>query len=156
MSDPAIPTSPRNRHRAWRWLRAMAIGAGALLLTAVLLDRLFPLHLPAADTGSTVVLARDGTPLRAFADSDGVWRYPVTAKQVSPLYLQALLTYEDRWFYRHPGINPYALARGLIGGVLHGHVVSGGSTLTMQVPCASTASAASWCRSFVRCNWRRT
>ena len=80
-----------------------------------------------------MVLARDGTPLRAFADSDGVWRYPVTAKQVSPLYLAALLHYEDRWFYRHPGVNPYALARGFAGGLRHGHIVSGGSTLTMQV-----------------------
>jgi len=105
----------------------------ALLLIALLLDRLFPLHLPAPDTGSTVVLARDGTPLRAFADSDGVWRYPTTAKRVSPLYLAALLHYEDRWFYRHPGVNPYALMRGLAGGLRHGHIVSGGSTLTMQV-----------------------
>lgn len=99
----------------------------------VALDRLFPLHLPAADRGSTVVLARDGTPLRAFADSDGVWRYPTTADKVSPLYLEALLTYEDRWFYRHPGVNPYALLRGLAGGIVHGRIVSGGSTLTMQV-----------------------
>ncbi|HJU25105.1 MAG TPA: penicillin-binding protein 1C, partial [Rhodanobacteraceae bacterium] len=93
----------------------------------------FPLPLPKSGGGSTVVLARDGTPLRAFADRDGVWRYPVTVKQVSPLYLQALLTYEDRWFWKHPGVNPYALARGAWGGLLHGHVVSGGSTLTMQV-----------------------
>ncbi len=105
----------------------------ALLLLAVLLDRLFPLRLPAADSGSTVVLSRDGTPLRAFADRDGVWRYPITARQVSPLYLTALLNYEDRWFYRHPGVNPYALLRGLAGGVVHGRIVSGGSTLTMQV-----------------------
>nr|WP_225428107.1 penicillin-binding protein 1C [Dyella tabacisoli] len=100
---------------------------------AFALDRLFPLRLPAPDTGSTVVLSRDGTPLRAFADSDGVWRYPITAQQVSPLYLKALLTYEDRWFYRHPGINPYALARGVAGAMRYGHMVSGGSTLTMQV-----------------------
>ena len=109
------------------------VGMVLLLLVAFALDRLFPLHLPAPDTGSTVVLARDGTPLRAFADSDGVWRYPTTAKQVSPLYLQALLNYEDRWFYRHPGVNPYALLRGLAGGLVHGRIVSGGSTLTMQV-----------------------
>ncbi|WP_343133210.1 penicillin-binding protein 1C [Dyella sp. M7H15-1] len=102
-------------------------------MTALILDRLFPLHLPAPDTGSTVVLARDGTPLRAFADSDGVWRYPTTAQKVSPLYLQALLTYEDRWFYRHPGVNPYALLRGAAGALRHGRIVSGGSTLTMQV-----------------------
>ncbi|HWU76688.1 MAG TPA: penicillin-binding protein 1C [Rhodanobacter sp.] len=118
---------------ARRWLRITAVCAGLMLLMAVLLDRLFPLHLPAPDSGSTVVLARDGTPLRAFADSDGVWRYPITAKQVSPLYLTALLHYEDRWFYHHPGVNPYALLRGLAGGIVHGHIVSGGSTLTMQV-----------------------
>jgi penicillin-binding protein 1C len=121
------------RRRVWRCLCGCGVAIAALLLIAVILDRLFPLHLPAPDSGSTVVLARDGTPLRAFADSDGVWRYPTTARQVSPLYLTALLHYEDRWFYRHPGINPYALARGFAGGLLHGHIVSGGSTLTMQV-----------------------
>ncbi|MEO8777053.1 MAG: penicillin-binding protein 1C [Rhodanobacter sp.] len=124
---------PRASSRWRRWLRAGAIGVLVTLVVAALLDRLFPLHLPAPDSGSTVVLARDGTPLRAFADSDGVWRYPTTAKQVSPLYLTALLNYEDRWFYRHPGVNPYALLRGLAGGIMHGRIVSGGSTLTMQV-----------------------
>ncbi len=133
MSDSSIiNVSPRHSRR-WRWLRVFAIGAFGLLLVAVLLDHLFPLHLPASDSGSTVVLARDGTPLRAFADSDGVWRYPTTVKRVSPLYLTALLHYEDRWFYQHPGVNPYALLRGLAGGIVHGHIVSGGSTLTMQV-----------------------
>ena len=111
----------------------MAIAVAIVLLAAFALDRLFPLHRPAPDTASPVGLARDGTPLRAFADSDGVWRYPISAKQVSPLYLAALLHYEDRWFYRHPGVNPYALARGFFGGLRHGHIVSGGSTLTMQV-----------------------
>ncbi len=123
----------RRRSRLKRGLRVFAIVFIGAVLVAFALDRLFPLHLPAPDTGSTVVLARDGTPLRAFADSDGVWRYPTTAKQVSPLYLKALLTYEDRWFYRHPGVNPYALLRGLAGGLRHGRIVSGGSTLTMQV-----------------------
>ncbi|MGN6282864.1 penicillin-binding protein 1C [Frateuria sp.] len=119
--------------RLKRWLRTAAVALVALLLGALILDRLFPLPLPAPDTGSTVVLARDGTPLRAFADSDGVWRYPTTTAKVSPLYRQALLAYEDRWFYRHPGLNPYALLRGAVQGALHGHVISGGSTLTMQV-----------------------
>ncbi|MGN6705019.1 MAG: penicillin-binding protein 1C [Rhodanobacter sp.] len=133
MNTPASTTGSPRRSRARRWLRASGIALAVLLLAAFILDRAFPLYLPAPDTGSTVVLARDGTPLRAFADSDGVWRYPTTAKQVSPLYLQALLNYEDRWFYRHPGVNPYALLRGLAGGIAHGHIVSGGSTLTMQV-----------------------
>ncbi|MEI7035337.1 penicillin-binding protein 1C [Fulvimonas yonginensis] len=125
-------TTP-HRSRPRRRLRATVLAVVALLLVAFVLDRLFPLPLPAHDTGSTVVLARDGTPLRAFADGDGVWRYPTTAARVSPLYRQALLAYEDRWFHRHPGVNPYALLRGAVQGALHGHVVSGGSTLTMQV-----------------------
>jgi len=53
---------------------------GALLLLTVALaflaDRLFPIPLPDPTSGSTVVLAHDGTPLRAFPDDDGVWRYP--------------------------------------------------------------------------------
>lgn len=105
-----------------------------LLLVAVLLvaDRLFPLPLPQDDL-ARVVLAEDGTPLWRFADADGVWRYPVTPEQVSPYYLQALLTYEDRWFYRHPGVNPLALGRAAWQNLTGGRVLSGGSTLSMQV-----------------------
>ena len=111
------------------------VGALALLSIALLflLDRLFPLPLPDPTSGSTVVLARDGTPLRAFPDDDGVWRYPVEPDDVSPLYIEALLTYEDRWFYKHPGVNPLALARAFGQWIMHRKLVSGGSTLTMQV-----------------------
>ena len=132
---PPGTSHPRPRRGGWRrrTIRFAAVACAALLVAAVALDRLFPLPLPKNAGGSTVVLAHDGTPLRAFADAQGVWRDPTTAKQVSPLYLQALFAYEDRWFWRHPGVNPWALARGAFGGLLHGHVVSGGSTLTMQV-----------------------
>ena len=119
-----------------RWRRLARRGLCAALVgfaLAILLDRVFPLPLPDASAGSTVVLARDGTPLRAFPDIDGVWRYPVRPADVSPLYVEALLTYEDRWFYRHPGVNPFALTRAFGQWVVHGRRVSGGSTLTMQV-----------------------
>jgi len=119
-----------------RWkrrARRLALAAGVLALGALALDRLFPLPLPATDDGSAVVLARDGTPLRAFADRHGVWRYPVTAQDVSPLYLEALLGYEDRWFRWHPGVNPLALLRAAGSLLSRGRIVSGGSTLTMQV-----------------------
>ena len=116
-----------------RWLRRLLLAALALSVIAFVLDRLFPLPLPADGGGSTVVLARDGTPLRAFPDADGIWRYPVTPDAVSPLYLEAVLTYEDRWFRLHPGVNPFALARASAQRIRHGRTVSGGSTLTMQV-----------------------
>ncbi|MCP4021656.1 MAG: penicillin-binding protein 1C [Desulfobacteraceae bacterium] len=96
------------------------------------LDRMYPPNLK-GKTWSTLVTARDGTPLRAFADKNGVWRYPVSLDEVSPLYLKALLTYEDRWFYSHSGVNPFSLIRALFQSIRAGRVVSGGSTLTMQV-----------------------
>ena len=115
------------------WLPWLRWGSVAILTSLLLLDLLFPLPLPSRRDTSIVVSARDGSPLRAFADAQGIWRYPTRIEQVSPLYVQALLAYEDRWFWKHPGINPVALLRA--GGQVLGNrrIVSGGSTLTMQV-----------------------
>lgn len=118
------------KYRRWR----AAVVAGLLLVLLLdWLDREFPLPLPHDRRPSVIVTARDGTPLRAFASENGVWRYPVTPEQVSPLYLQALIGYEDRYFWRHPGVNPVALIRAAGQRIRHGHIVSGGSTLSMQV-----------------------
>ncbi|HEX5785723.1 MAG TPA: penicillin-binding protein 1C, partial [Burkholderiaceae bacterium] len=86
-----------------------------------------------AAPGTLVVLAADGTPLRTWPGADGALRQPATPETVSPLYLEALRQYEDRAFDWHPGINPLALLRAGWQWVRHGRVVSGGSTLTMQV-----------------------
>ncbi len=80
-----------------------------------------------------MVVAQDGTPLWRFADADGIWRYPVTIEDVSPRYLEALINYEDRWFWKHPGVNPFSVARAASANLTSGRVISGGSTLTMQV-----------------------
>lgn len=101
-------------------------------LSLMLADAYYPLP-DTQRTSSVIILADDKTPLRAFADEKGVWRYPITPDEVSPLYLEALLAYEDRWFYHHPGVNPAALARAGWQWLQHGRVISGGSTLTMQV-----------------------
>lgn len=118
--------------RTARALRAVGIVCLLVVGALWLADRLWPLPMPDDDL-ARVVLAEDGTPLWRFADADGVWRYPVSPDEVSPLYLEALLTYEDRWFYRHPGVNPLALARAAWLNLRGGRVVSGGSTLSMQV-----------------------
>ncbi len=115
-----------------RFWRGLAISLLCLLAVLWSADRLFPLPLP-VDDQARVVLAEDGTPLWRFADADGVWRYPITPEQVAPAYLQALLSYEDRWFYQHPGVNPLALGRATWQNLRGGRVVSGGSTLSMQV-----------------------
>lgn len=119
------------RHLRRRWLRwLLAVCLPPLLLWWA--DRQWPLPLAEVQM-ARVVTAEDGTPLWRYADSDGVWRYPVTLADVSPYYLQALLTYEDRWFYRHPGVNPLSLLRAAWQDLLGGQVISGGSTLSMQV-----------------------
>ncbi|WP_075186470.1 penicillin-binding protein 1C [Teredinibacter haidensis] len=106
----------------------------ALLCSTILLDFLFPLKLPSPDDLFTrVVVDKDGRPLRAFPDSKGVWRYAITLEDISPLYLEALLNYEDRRFWQHPGIDPLALARATISNIRHKTIISGGSTLSMQV-----------------------
>lgn len=110
-----------------------SIAASLGLLSVFVLDRLFPLPLPKRETAGVVVTARDGTPLRAFAGANGVWRYPVEPDEVSPLYTQALIGYEDRWFWQHPGVNPVAMLRAGAQWLGNGRVVSGGSTLSMQV-----------------------
>lgn len=115
-----------------RWLGKSLVLFIILLALLWSADRLFPLPLP-EDDQARVVLAEDGTPLWRFADAEGVWRYPVTPEQVAPAYLQALLSYEDRWFYQHPGVNPLALGRAAWQNLSGGRVVSGGSTLSMQV-----------------------
>lgn len=122
----------RHLRRVPRWLRILTGTSLVLLGLLWLADRLWPLPLPGDDL-ARVVVAEDGTPLWRFADAEGVWRYPVSPEQVSPLYLEALLTYEDRWFYHHLGINPLALARAAWLNLHGGRVVSGGSTLSMQV-----------------------
>lgn len=98
----------------------------------VVLDRVFPSDLSPQQQAVTV-LDKYGEPLRVFADAKGQWRYHTRLEQVSPYYLQALIQYEDRWFYHHPGVNPFALVRALGQWLANGRVISGASTLTMQV-----------------------
>lgn len=118
-----------------------------MLASVLVLDLAFPLP-PAAraagmagpagqgealSPGTLVVLAADASTLRSWPSPDGALRHPVTVEEVSPNYLVALLNYEDRWFEWHPGVNPTALARAAWQWLRHGRIVSGGSTLTMQV-----------------------
>ncbi|MCX9003328.1 peptidoglycan glycosyltransferase PbpC [Citrobacter portucalensis] len=113
----------------WLWLAAVALLIVAAVWAA---DKIWPLPLREVDP-ARVVVAHDGTPLWRFADAEGIWRYPVTIDEVSPRYLEALINYEDRWFWKHPGVNPFSVLRAAWQDLSSGRVVSGGSTLTMQV-----------------------
>jgi len=82
---------------------------------------------------SHIVLDRDGRLLRAYATPDGRWRLPATKNDVDPRFVRLLLAYEDKRFYEHYGVDPLSLGRAGFQYISQGHIVSGGSTLTMQV-----------------------
>ncbi len=111
---------------------ALAVVAATTALT-LYIRSLPPLDLSAAADRSTVVLDREGRLLRPFLTTDGRWKLPLTSDDVDPRYLAMLKAYEDRRFDSHPGIDPLGLLRAAGQMLRHGRVVSGGSTLTMQV-----------------------
>ncbi|WP_367998068.1 penicillin-binding protein 1C [Shimia thalassica] len=91
-------------------------------------------HLPAVLSETSVeVLDRNGQLLRAYTVENGIWRLGVTVDEVDPLFLDMLIAYEDKRFYAHAGVDLLAMARATLQSAWHGRVVSGGSTLTMQV-----------------------
>ena len=122
------------------WIRLTAAVAGGVMLDrwqaafAAWVVSLGPLPLEQAQQVSTTVVDRNGKLLRAYAMADGRWRLPVDAKTgVDPDYLKLLLAYEDQRFYSHDGVDPLALGRAALQLVTRGHIVSGGSTITMQL-----------------------
>ncbi|GMB82818.1 penicillin-binding protein 1C [Shinella zoogloeoides] len=121
----------------WRKLLVGSFsGAAAIAALAFGLDRAdraYPPPIGVADTVSKEVLDRDGRLLRAFATPQGHWRLKTTAADVDPQFIRMLLAYEDRRFNAHSGIDPLALLRAAGQFATSGHIVSGGSTLSMQV-----------------------
>ncbi len=88
---------------------------------------------PLAVEMSVEVLDRDGDLLRAYTVADGRWRLALPPDKVDPKYLRMLLAYEDKRFYRHGGVDLRSMTRAVLQAVKNGRIVSGGSTLTMQV-----------------------
>jgi len=121
--------------RLHRALFALALG---LFLTGAARDR-FDAWVTATDlppltveTGSEV-RDRDGRLLRAYTVGDGRWRLALGLDSVDPRFIAVLLGYEDRRFYSHSGVDPRAVLRAAFTSARAGQVVSGASTLTMQV-----------------------
>ena len=88
---------------------------------------------PLALEMSVEVLDRDDDLLRAYTVADGRWRLALPPDKVDPLYLKMLMAYEDKRFREHSGVDPRSVIRAALQAVWNGRVVSGGSTLTMQV-----------------------
>ena len=128
-------TGGRKRRRIpGRWIAAAGFTLTSVMVGgAIELDRRFPPPLDQASEQSVTVVDRDGALLRAFTIADGRWRLPVTLDEVDPTFLRMLLAYEDKRFYRHRGVDPLALLRAAGQFAANGRIVSGGSTITMQL-----------------------
>ena len=96
-------------------------------------DRAFPPPLERAESASLWVSDREGRPLRAFPTQQGRWRLPADLDGTDPAFIAALLEIEDRRFFSHGGVDWLALSRAAGRSALAGEVVSGGSTITMQL-----------------------
>lgn len=104
-----------------------------MVLIALLADRLFPPDLTRYETRSLELIDGDGRDVNIATTPDGMWRLAADPDRVDPRYLSLLLATEDHRFWWHPGVDPLALLRAIAQVLTHGHIVSGGSTLTMQV-----------------------
>ena len=84
-------------------------------------------------TYSTVVTADNNEVLHAFLSKDDKWRFKISTKEIHPDLKIAFINKEDKYFYYHPGINPFAIGRATFNNILQNKKTSGASTITMQV-----------------------
>ncbi|OAP39429.1 penicillin-binding protein 1C [Sinorhizobium americanum] len=134
----AGPINSDNPRRPRRCHAIITLSIGLVLTALVALglewvDRAFPPPLQHAQVFSREVVDKDGQLLRAFATPDGRWRLKTTVADVDPRFLEMLVAYEDQRFYEHHGVDPLALGRAALQFVTNGRIVSGASTLSMQV-----------------------
>src|ERR1700728_3264011 len=132
--EQAGAISPVRRFRRTGLVTLATVGLAVATMVTVWVASLGPLPLEQAREVSTTIVDRHGKLLRAYAMADGRWRLPVnSASDVDPAYLKLLFGYEDRRFHSHAGVDPLALGRAALQLVTRRHIVSGGSTITMQL-----------------------
>ncbi|MCT7374382.1 penicillin-binding protein 1C [Chelativorans salis] len=117
---------------------AVGVVAGAVLaaIGTLALDRLdeaYPPPLAEEVALSPEVVDRDGALLRVYAAADGYWRLEADIDMLDPQFLEMLVAYEDRRFWSHSGVDPLALLRAAWQLAANGRIVSGGSTISMQL-----------------------
>lgn len=126
-------THPQGRDLRWKLWAGVTALCCAPLCALLLWLALSPAPPLLEGIGfSPLVLDRQGQLLRMGLSSDEKFRARVTVAEIAPHAVQALLLYEDRYFYSHPGVNPLALARAVVD-MARGGRRMGGSTITMQV-----------------------
>lgn len=123
----------RRRRYAVAALAVTVLGLGVPFAWEKYLASLGPLDLSPASQGSSIAVDRNGQLLRAFTTKEGRWRLPLQTQDVDPRFLAMLKGYEDGRFDSHGGVDWKAMTRAVWQMAANRRVISGGSTLTMQV-----------------------
>lgn len=139
----------RSRSQVFRPLGGKWQRMGAWVLLFFFSLKLLAFVVPVPKNGlfrpsSTLVFDRDGQLLRAFTATDGSWRIRTSYDQISPVLKKFLIAYEDQAYYWHPGVNPLAIVRAYRQNKESGKIVSGGSTITMQIARMMEPKSRTW------------
>ncbi|MGE0005141.1 MAG: penicillin-binding protein 1C [Parvibaculaceae bacterium] len=114
------------------FMTVLLVNVGGFVLSEAV-ERLGPVPLGGRLSYSPLVVDRNGKLLRPFTTEDGYWRLPAAPQDVDRRFISMLIAYEDKRFYAHHGVDPIAMLRAAWQVLRHGRIVSGGSTITMQV-----------------------
>jgi penicillin-binding protein 1C len=96
-----------------------------------MLDSTFPIT--ANPSYSTLIYDKEHVLLNAYLNDEDKWRMPCRLDEANDLFIKTLLQKEDKYFYVHPGVNPFAIARAAFKNIISNQRTSGASTITMQV-----------------------
>ena len=110
----------------------MILGIAAFVIFVLLL-LLYPLPASLHPSWSKIVRFNDSSVMRVHTSADEKWRIFLPLEKIDPLVIGTTILYEDRFFMFHPGVNPLSLVRALYKNIRERRIVSGGSTLTMQL-----------------------
>ncbi len=114
-----------------RLLTLLWVTGISFILLFGLLCLIFPI--PDKIEYSTCILDDQGQIIHAFLTSDQQWRLKIQTAELSTLLKKTIVFKEDKYFYYHPGVNPFAIGKSFLGNIFHGRIRSGASTITMQV-----------------------
>lgn len=114
-----------------RFLKKTGITIGGVCLLFILLHWIFPL--PDKIEYSTIVTDNTGEVIHAYLTKTDKWRMKTELNEISPVLRKTIIAKEDKYFYSHPGINPFAITRAFVKNLFRMKTTSGASTITMQV-----------------------
>lgn len=112
--------------------RKVVLTAVSILGIVIIADVLFPPPISRANDVSAIVTDRNGYWLHAFATKEGRWRFSADLDEIDPVFVRELIAIEDKRFYSHWGVDPFAVIRAGASAFKSGRIVSGASTITMQ------------------------